>query len=109
MTKTRFGVKNVGAPCEIFSMVPGIAPQTRRTRASCTPPSSFGAGPTFGAVRFLAIRPFSLHGGARSGLRGEDSRPCARHLVPSPRVQHCGDVSLAREADAVPVRVEHDK
>jgi hypothetical protein len=47
IAKTRFGVKNVGSPWEIFSLVPGIDMQRRRTRASCLLRSSFGVGPPF--------------------------------------------------------------
>jgi hypothetical protein len=45
IAKTRFGVKNVGSPCDSFSDVPGIDRQMRRTRSSCAPLSNFGAGP----------------------------------------------------------------
>lgn len=37
IAKTRLGVKNVGSPCEIFSIVPGIELHIQRTRLSCFP------------------------------------------------------------------------
>jgi hypothetical protein len=55
LANTRWGVKNVGEPWEIFSIVPGIDRQIRRTRATCLPPSRLGAGPALGRARFSAM------------------------------------------------------
>jgi hypothetical protein len=53
IAKTRFGVKNVGSPCESFSIAPGIDRQKRRRRFSCLTSSFAAAGSDLALTRLL--------------------------------------------------------
>src|SRR5260221_378096 len=96
MANTPFGVKNVGSPCDIFSIVPRIDRQIRRRRASCVPRSFLRTGAVLGGARFsamsniIAAPDYAAPGAARGGACELDSARSAGCVFGAGRAQAGG-------------------
>src|SRR6266403_600360 len=74
MAKTFLRTKNVGSPCDSFSLHSGIAAQIRRTRRKCTSPTS-------DLRAFTIVLSLAVHGENRlSPSRVTDQQHQIRHL-----------------------------